>query len=85
MDFKPMVKNVIINQDKPFYASDILRALHNIGFYDDHMIIETINELFEERAIIYDKVLEEKDGNFGFAYVSTKINENSESRTRKLK
>ena len=70
MDYRPIIRNLIINQERPFYASDILNALHNIGFYDDNMIITVLDELVQERAIIFDKVFEDRDGSFGFGYVS---------------
>ena len=70
MDYKPIIKNIIINQEGPFYASDIQNTLHNIGFYDDNMILQVLDELVQDRIIIYDKVFEDKFGAFGFGYMS---------------
>ena len=84
MDFKLMIRNMIINQEEPFYVSDILNKLHNIGYYDDTLVIETIKELCNERIIIYDKVSMNKDGNYGFAYISRNNRDVNNTNGKKL-
>lgn len=83
MDFKVMIRNMIINQEEPFYVSEILNKLHNIGYYDDNTVIKIINELCNERIIIYDKVSMNKDGNYGFAYISRKNQDINKSKKLK--
>lgn len=71
MEDKIIIKEFIIDYNKPFLFNEMLDLLVMLG-YKKELIINVLDELFEENLLFYDKVLPIELGNCGFAFVTNK-------------
>lgn len=64
------IRNIILNYDKPFSIDDILSYIININETNKSLIIDTINDMFSQGLIYYDKVDNANENNNGYAFVT---------------
>ena len=67
------VRKIILGMKKPFCISDLLSRLKEKGIYDSALIIQVLNELYEEGLVDYDRksgMVDEPDSSEWAFYVS---------------
>ena len=63
------IKIGIMNQEEPFCLRDIIYRLNEKGISDNTEILLTLDKLYSEGLVHYDRVSKDSNiGNFGFAF-----------------
>ena len=83
LDERTLIKYAIISLDV-FCLDDLFYILEKKGFKNRKLIIDVLNEMYDDELVTYDKVGNENEANSGYAYVPMGIKEYRKAKMMQL-